>query len=300
MTIRFAQFVAVVLLAGMALPVRAQTTDAERAARQAEAQRAFEREMAAARPMAGANSVWLEELTWMEIRDALREGTTTVIIPTGGIEQNGPYLAMGKHNYILEGACEGIARKLGNALCAPIVKLVPEGGIEEPSGHMRYPGTISVREETFQAMLTDVAMSLAAHGFKDVVFIGDSGGNQRGMEAVAAAMNARWTDARAHFVPEYYQSYTDAFAYIRDELGVSEPTNEGIHDDIVITTQIMTRDLQAVRYEQRLQAGNASINGVSIADLHRARMIGSAILQFRVDATVRAIEVAVAGTREVP
>lgn len=230
----------------------------------------------------------------MEIRDALRSGTTTVIVATGGIEQNGPYLAMGKHNYILEGACEGIARKLGNALCAPIVKLVPEGDIEEPSGHMRYPGTISVREETFQAMLTDVAMSLAAHGFTNIVFIGDSGGNQRGMEVVANALNARWTTAHAHFIPQYYQSYTDAFAHIRDELGVTEPMSEGIHDDIVITTQMMTRSLDAVRYAQRLEAGKATINGVSIADAHEARMIGNAILRFRVNETVRAIEEAIA------
>lgn len=283
------------LLAGAVLvaPASAQMTDAERAARMAEAQRAFEREMAAERPMDGINTVWLEEMTWMEIRDAIADGTTTVIVSTGGIEQNGPYLAMGKHNYILEGACEGIARELGNALCAPIVKLVPEGDIEEPSGHMRYPGTISVREETFQAMLTDVAMSLAQHGFTDVVFIGDSGGNQRGMEAVADAMNQRWPDVRAHYIPEYYQSYTDAFDHLRDAMGVEEPMNEGIHDDIVITAQMMTVSPEAVRHRQRLAAGNASINGVSIADAHRARMLGHSILAFRVAETVAAIEAAV-------
>lgn len=295
MNVRPIALVAFALSAGFAPSLQAQSA-ADRAARQAEQQRAFEREMAADRPMAGVNSVWLEDLTWMEIRDALAEGTTTVIISTGGIEQNGPYLAMGKHNTILTGACEGIARKLGNALCAPIVKLVPEGDIEVPSGHMRYPGTISVREETFQAMLTDVAMSLKAHGFTDIVLIGDSGGNQNGMQAVADAMNARWTDARAHFIPEYYQSYTDAFDFIEEELGVTEPMSEGIHDDVVITTQMMTQDLESVRYQQRLEAGNASINGVSIADLHRARMIGNAILQFRVEATVAAIEAAIAST----
>lgn len=293
MNVRLITLVSLALSAGLAPSLQGQSA-ADRAARQAEQERAFQREMAAERPMAGINSVWLEDLTWMEIRDALSEGATTVIISTGGIEQNGPYLAMGKHNTILTGACEGIARKLGNALCAPIVKLVPEGDIEVPSGHMRYPGTISVREETFQAMLTDVAMSLAAHGFKDVVFIGDSGGNQNGMEAVADAMNARWTDARAHFVPEYYQSYTDAFGFIEEELGVKEPMSEGIHDDIVITTQMMTQDVESVRYQQRMEAGNASINGVSVADLHRARMVGSAILQFRVDTTVEAIEAAIA------
>jgi creatinine amidohydrolase/Fe(II)-dependent formamide hydrolase-like protein len=292
MNVRFITLAALALSVGLAPPLLGQSA-ADRAARQAEQQRALEREMAAERPMAGINSVWLEDLTWMEIRDALADGTTTVIVSTGGIEQNGPYLAMGKHNTILTGACEGIARKLGNALCAPIIKLVPEGNIEVPSGHMRYPGTISVREETFQAMLTDVVMSLAAHGFTDIVLIGDSGGNQNGMRAVAEAMNARWSDTRAHYIPEYYQSYTDVFGFIEEELGVKEPMSEGMHDDIVVTTQMMTQDLESVRYQQRLEAGNASINGVSIADLHQARMIGNAILQFRVDATVDAIHTAI-------
>ncbi len=276
-----------------ASPAIAQMSDADRAARMAEAQRAFQREMAAERPMDGISTVWLEEMTWMEIRDALRGGTTTVIVSTGGIEQNGPYLAMGKHNYILEGACEGIARSLGNAMCAPIIKLVPEGNIDEPSGHMRYPGTISVRQETFEAMLTDVGMSLAAHGFTDIVFIGDSGGNQTGMRNVADAMNAKGLRARAHYIPEYYQSYTDAFTHLKDEMGVEEPMNEGIHDDIVITAQMMTVSPEAVRHGQRLAAGNATINGISIADAHKTRMLGHAVLAFRVEETVRAIHKAI-------
>ena len=162
---------------------------AEMLAQQAQALLA---DMQKERPIEALNSVWIEELTWMEVRDALRDGKTTAIISTGGIEQNGPYLATGKHNYVLTGACEGIARKLGNALCAPVIKLVPEGSIENPSGHMRYPGTISLREETFRAVLDDVASSLRAHGFTDIVFIGDSGGKQRGMAAVAEALNERW------------------------------------------------------------------------------------------------------------
>jgi len=268
-------------------PLHAQTSDGDR---EAEARRALERAMAAERPIEGIGSVWLEELTWMEVRDALAEGTTTVIISTGGIEQNGPHLALGKHNYILEEACEGIARKLGDALCAPIVKLVPEGEIENPTGHMRYPGTISVRQETFQSMLTDVAMSLKTHGFRDIVFIGDSGGNQDGMEAVAGEMNARWSDARAHFVPEYYRSYFEGFDLLKEEFGVEETADDGIHEDIVITSQMLTGDPVRARYLQRLEAEKASINGVSIADLHRTRTLGHAVLQHRIDATVRAIE----------
>ena len=245
-------------------------------------------ELNALRPIEALNSVWLEELTWMEVRDALAAGKTTAIISTGGIEQNGPYLALGKHNYVLQAACEGIAMQLGDALCAPIIKLVPEGGISPQTGHMHYPGTLSLRQETFQAVLTDVAQSLKAHGFKHIVFIGDSGGNQRGMSAVADAMNADWTDASAHFIPEFYE-YDEAFAYMESELGIKEPTNDGIHDDFVITSLMMVTDPSTVRYDQRVAAGKATINGLSIANKYETIDTGRKILRFRVDRTVDAI-----------
>ena len=149
------------------------------------------------RPIAALDTVFLEEMTWMEIRDALRAGKDTVIVSTGGVEQNGPYLAAGKHNYVLRATTEAIARKLGNALVAPIVAFVPEGDIDPPSEHMLYPSTIGVTEETFRRLLTDICASLRTHGFKHIVLIGDSGGNQRGMKAVADALNARWADGKS-------------------------------------------------------------------------------------------------------
>lgn len=247
------------------------------------------------RPIEALNSVWIEELTWMEVRDALRDGKTTAIISTGGIEQNGPYLATGKHNYVLAGACEGIARKLGNALCAPVLKLVPEGDIANPSGHMRYPGTISLREETYRAVLDDIASSLRAHGFTDIVFIGDSGGNQAGMAAVAGELNERWRgSARAHFIPEFYR-YGEVREWMQNELGITEPTNDGFHDDFVITSIMMVEDPTSVRHEQRVRAGKASINGVSIKDREATIEIGRKLLGFRVDRAVEAIRAAVAG-----
>ena len=57
---------------------------------------------------------------------------------------------------------------------------------------MASPGTISMREETFRAVLTDVAHSLKMHGFQNIIFIGDSGGNQAGQRAVADSLNSIW------------------------------------------------------------------------------------------------------------
>ncbi|MGH9332645.1 MAG: creatininase family protein, partial [Vicinamibacteria bacterium] len=119
------------------------------------------------RPIAAVDTVFIEDLTWMEVRDAIEDGKTTVIVATGGIEQNGPYLVTGKHNVVLRGVTESIARKLGNALVAPILSLVPEGDFDPPSGHMRYPGTIGLSEETFKAVLRDVGRSLKTHGFQN-------------------------------------------------------------------------------------------------------------------------------------
>ncbi len=249
-------------------------------------------------PIAPMDTVFTEEMTWMEIRDALAAGKKTVIVATGGVEQNGPYLATGKHNYVLRATTQAIARKLGNALVAPIVPFVPEGDIDPPTGHMRYPGTISVGEETFQALLTDVCASLRAHGFAEIVLIGDSGGNQAGMKQLAADLNAHWGGGttRVHFIPQYipqYFDYTEVDQWLAGE-GVKE-VSEGIHDGFAITAIMMTVDPKLVRMKERGAAGKFSINGVELAPAPKTIEWGKKIIEFRAKATVKAIEKAIAG-----
>ena len=241
------------------------------------------------RPIAALDTLFIEEMTWMEVCDALAAGKTTVIVATGGVEQNGPYLAAGKHNYILRATTQAIARKLGDTLIAPIVPFVPEGSIDPPSGHMRYPSTISVTEKTFQALLTDICASLKAHGFKELVLIGDSGGNQEGMKRVAAELNARWaSDAtRVHFIPEYYD-YPAVAKWLEGE-GIKQ-TPEGLHDDFAITAIMMTVDPTTVRMKERGAAGKFSINGIDLAPAPKTIEWGQKIIEFRANATVKAIE----------
>jgi creatinine amidohydrolase/Fe(II)-dependent formamide hydrolase-like protein len=138
------------------------------------------------------DTVFLEELTWTEVQSLIDEGTDTVIIPTAGTEQNGPYMVLGKHKYRMNAGANAIARELGNTLVAPVIVHVPEGSIDPPSGHMLYAGTISVPEDVFQSLLEHTTLSLKAHGFKKILLIGDSGGNQAGMEAVAKRLNSEW------------------------------------------------------------------------------------------------------------
>jgi len=287
--------VALVAALAVAAPAAAQARggDGPTAAERAERQRQIEEELRAPRPIERGNSVWIDELTWMEVRDALEEGKTTAIIPTGGIEQNGPYLVTGKHNVVLRGMCEAIVKELGNALCAPVLKLVPEGGIEPKSGHMHFPGTISLRQETFRMVLDDVASSLRAHGFDEIVFIGDSGGNQRGMKEVAEELNARWDDAGAHYIPEFYD-YASVERYMEDELGYVQTQDDGLHDNLYITSLMMVTDPEAVRYEQRVRAGKASINGVSIAPKEETIELGRRLMKFRAERTAAAIRTSIA------
>lgn len=287
---------ATVLFTGLAATAQAQQrgnmTAEERAERQAAAERERQEMMRMPRPIEALNSVWIDELTWLEVRDLIADGHTTAIVPTGGVEQNGPYLANGKHNYVLQGACDGIARKLGNALCTPVLKLVPEGDPE----NIRYPGTLSLRQETFVAVLQDVSNSLKSQGFTDVILIGDSGGNQRGLAAAAEALNEAWagSGATAYFIPEYY-NYDDVLKYMEEELGYVETVDDGHHDDYYITTLMMVTDPTAVRYHQRVAAGHATINGLSIAPIHQALEVGKRLMEFRVNVTVEAIQAAMSG-----
>ena len=137
-------------------------------------------------------TVFLEDMTWTEVAEALRQGKTGVIVPTGGVEQNGPHMILGKHNRVVHHTAEAIARALGNTLVAPVVGYVPEGDIKPPSGHMLFAGTLSIPEPVFEALLESTARSLKAHGFTRIYFIGDSGGNQAGQARVAEKLTAEW------------------------------------------------------------------------------------------------------------
>jgi creatinine amidohydrolase/Fe(II)-dependent formamide hydrolase-like protein len=250
----------------------------------------------APRPIAAPDTVFIEEMTWMEVRDALKDKKTTVIVPTGGVEQNGPYVATGKHNYILRATTEAIARKLGGTLVAPVVAFVPEGGIDPPTGHMKYPGTISLTEETYARLLTDICASLRAHGFREIVLIGDSGGNQKGMKVVATDLNKAWAGGktRVHFIPEYYNH--DAVDKWLAGQGIKE-VPEGYHDSFNITATLAAVDPALIRAKQRQAAGKFSINGVALAPLEKTVEWGKKIIEFRSEATVKAIRKAIGEPR---
>ncbi|HRI19235.1 MAG TPA: creatininase family protein, partial [Burkholderiaceae bacterium] len=171
------------------------------------------------------SSVFIEELTSAELRELIRNGTTTVIIPAGGTEQNGPHMTLGKHNARVHRLAGRIASAVGHTVVAPVLAYVPEGRIAPPEAHMRFAGTISIPPEAFRATLEAAGRSFKQHGFKDIVFIGDHGGYQADLEAVARNLNRVWAGSgvRAHHLGAYYRASQQGVAELLRGKGLTEP-----------------------------------------------------------------------------
>src|SRR5437762_13985466 len=85
-----------------------------------------------------APPVEIELMTYAEIYSAIHEqGKTTVIIYNGGTEQRGPHAVLGGHTLMARVVAPAIARKLGNALVAPVLPFSPAGRLLNP----HWPGT---------------------------------------------------------------------------------------------------------------------------------------------------------------
>lgn len=235
-------------------------------------------------PASAQDSVFLEELTWTEVRDHIRAGKTTVIIPTGGTEQNGPHIVLGKHNVRIKFTAAEIARRLGNALVAPVMAYVPEGDISPPTGHMGYAGTITLPPEHFAKVVEFAARSLKAHGFVDIVLIGDSGPNQAPLKSVAEMLNREWasTRARAHHLNRYYEN--PAFAAW---LAAQGEKAEGDHAGLMDTSLQLAVDPSGVRRD-RIAPGKAGDGSGVYGDPTRASAeYGKKGLELAIEAAVK-------------
>ncbi len=244
-------------------------------------------------------NVFLEELTWTELRDAVRAGATTVIIPAGGTEQNGPHMALGKHNLRVKLLAGKIATALGNAVVAPVLAYVPEGSISPPTAHMRFAGTITLSDETFRATLDSAARSFKQHGFKDVVFIGDHGGYQSQLKAVADKLNRDWaaTPVRAHFIAAYYRVEQEGFAAALRTKGLTE-AQIGSHAGSADTALMLALAPSMVRPDQLARAAREGPAGGAVGDPQAATAaLGQQGVDLIVAQTVAAIRSAVAERR---
>ncbi len=240
-------------------------------------------------------SVFLEDLTWTELRDDISAGKTTIIVPIGGTEQNGPAMALGKHNRRVKLLSERIAVALGDALVAPVIAYVPEGSISPPFGHMRFPGTISVPETAFEAILESAARSFKQNGFKDIVFLGDHGGYQANEKTVASKLNREWasSNVRAHAVTQYYDAAQTDFVRILKDQGFTQ-SEIGTHAGLNDTSLMLALDPRLVR-EDRLSSGSkfGTVDGVYGDPSKASAKLGMLGVDAIVSQTVAAIKFAV-------
>jgi creatinine amidohydrolase/Fe(II)-dependent formamide hydrolase-like protein len=239
----------------------------------------------------GPNVVRIEDLTWPEIKARMAQGAVTVIVPTGGTEQNGPHMVIGKHNYIVEYTTAEIARRLGNVLVAPVLAYVPEGSWDPPEGHMRFPGSISVPDPIYEKVLESTVLSFAAEGFRNILFIGDSGPNQHPQDVVARKMDAQLKSKGVHVyqIGDYY-ARNGQEEWLKSQ-GFSD-NDIGVHAALTDTAQLMAIRPDGIRTALLASsAGNAdgSKNGVIGDPAKATAAIGRKLLELKIVAAVREI-----------
>lgn len=242
------------------------------------------------------NSVFLEDLTSFELRVAVANGSTTVLVPIGGTEQNGPHMALGKHNVRVKALAGQIAQKLGNAIVAPVLAYVPEGAIFPPVAHMRFSGTISIADATFESILESTARSFKQHGFLDVVFLGDHGGYQKSELRAAEKINKEWaadTRFRALALTAYYEASQAPYIQVLRGKGYLD-TEIGTHAGLADTSMMLAIDKSLVRLELLAEgAKTAPADGVYGDPRKSSAELGQLGIRGIVDRSVQAIQEAV-------
>lgn len=233
--------------------------------------------------------VQLEQLTWPELRAAIAAGHSTALLPVGGTEQSGAHLVLGKHNVRVKVVAEQIALKLGNAIVAPVLAYVPEGSIEPPSSHMRWPGTISVPVPAFEAVLEGAARSLCKAGFTDVVLLGDHGGYQASLHKAAA----RARGCRVFALDAYYESTQKPFTARLAAAGIGA-AEAGRHAGAADTALALAADPALVR--QPIAAPKAG-DGTDGDPRRASAELGRAGMQHQIEASVTAIRQKLAAPR---
>ncbi len=229
--------------------------------------------------------VALERLTWTDVRDRLATGTDTVIVPTGGTEQNGRHMALGKHNYIVAETARRIATRLGNTLVAPVMAYVPEGDPSRKAGHMSLPGTLSVPEDVFEKVLEATAQSLKTHGFKRIVLLGDSGGNQRAQARVAKRLSDAWKSEGVQVIAagDYYANNGgDSFLESKGLSARQIGTHAGVRDTSeLLAVAPFAVDMNRAVADRDGATGDARLSRAEWGEQLLERKVAAAVAEIR-------------------
>jgi creatinine amidohydrolase/Fe(II)-dependent formamide hydrolase-like protein len=253
--------------------------------------------LAISTPPAGAQarSVWIDDLTWPEVRDAIAAGKSTAIIFVGSSEQNGPHMAIGKHNFIARYAAQRIAEDLGDALVYPVIPFAITGDAAAKTAHMRFPGSVTLPPDVFSSVVRAVAQSALSAGFKLVALMGDHGGGQDEMAQVAQALDAqaKKSGARVLFVGDLYSKADAQFDELLAKRGI---TSKELHAGIPDTSAIIFLGEQAwIRKDQIAAANDAT--GVRGSPARATAELGKIYLDMKVENAVNQIKAFRAGAR---
>jgi creatinine amidohydrolase len=154
------------------------------------------------------DTVLIEEMTWPEVRDAISAGKRRVIVMLAAMEQHGPHLPIGTDTYLGYATGVRLARRLGDALVAPVVTL------GYSAGHLPMPGTVSIEEPTLEAVIRDVCRSLARHGFREIILLCSHGGNYHALQHVLCTLREEHRRIRISAVTDFdeWLEHTKTFA----------------------------------------------------------------------------------------
>jgi creatinine amidohydrolase len=237
-------------------------------------------------------SVYIEDLTWPEVQQAIAAGKTCAIIYTGSTEQNGPHMAIGKHNFIARWVAGAIAIKLGNALVYPTLPFAMTGDLTQKTGHMRFPGSVSLSAQTFRNVVHDVAMSAADAGFRNVFIMGDHGDGQNELAAVAKELDAQWKPrgVRVFYVGDVYnKEKAQSKAYAASH---GLPTTD-VHAGFDDTSELMALDASHrwIRSDKLAASKGAQTakTGVDGDPTKSSPALGNIFLQYKIDDAVAEI-----------
>lgn len=233
----------------------------------------------------------IADMTWMEVRDAIKAGFGTVIVPSGGLEQNGPHMVIGKHDYIVAWAARRIAAELGDALVAPVLSYVPQGEYDPPTGNMGFPGTMGVPPPVFAAVLEGIARSLRAAGFGTICLMADHGPSLAPQAEVAAKLTAEWGGNPDVLAVESYYADAAETAYLHGQ-GESDAAI-GQHATISDTSELMAVHPGGVDLSRIPSSLSTLVSLGAFGDPRRSTIArGDAMMALKVGAAVAQIRAA--------
>jgi creatinine amidohydrolase/Fe(II)-dependent formamide hydrolase-like protein len=234
------------------------------------------------------STVEIADMTWVEVRDAISRGLDTALVPSGGIEANGPHMVTGKHQHIVAAAARMVAESHGRMLVAPVIAHVPEGEFDPPSGNMTLPGTIGVTEATFEGILEGSARSLRAAGFRRIAFIADHGQSQAPQARVAARLDAQWRASGVRVISlDAYYTEGDKAQQAHLKARGETPATIGDHAGLQDTAELLAVHPAGVRLERLSRLLPAmERDGSSGAPQKATAELGRELIRLKVEAAL--------------